>query len=119
MAKEEATKAETAEKAKPVKDEQNGIVRPKAGTATGRVWEIADELSAKAGAPAPRKEVLGVAQKEDINVSTAATQYGRWRKYHGLAAEPKVAKPKPAPKAKAKKAPKAAEADSDVTTEEA
>jgi hypothetical protein len=113
MAKKKATETEAPEKVKPVKDEQNGIVRPKAGTATGRVWEIADELSAKAGAPTPRKDVLEAAQKEDINVSTAATQYGRWRKYHGLAAEKKEAKPKAAPKAKKGKE------ESDVTTEEA
>jgi hypothetical protein len=30
---------------------------------------------------------------EDINAATAATQYGRWRKYHGLGAEPKEAAP--------------------------
>lgn len=117
MAKAKATETEAAEeKAKPVKDEQNGIPRPKAGTKTGRVWEIADELSAKKGEPAPRKEVLETANGEDINIATAATQYGRWRKYHGLAAEPKAPKAKPAPKAKVKAK---AEAESDVTTEEA
>lgn len=80
------------------KDIQNGVTRPKPGTTTGRVWQIADEQSAKLGAPAPRKDVLAVATAEDINVATAATQYGKWRKYHGLAAEPKAPKAAPAEK---------------------
>lgn len=71
----------------PVKDEQHGITRPKAGTQTGRVWEIADEISTQKGEPAPRKEVLDVFMNEGGNPSTGATQYGRWRKYHGLSQE--------------------------------
>lgn len=70
-----------------VKDIQNGIARPKPGTKTGRIWEIADELSAQLGHPVPRKKVLEVAISENMNPATAATQYGRWRKYHGLGAE--------------------------------
>lgn len=70
-------------------DKQNGISRPKSGTKTGRVWEIADELSAATNAPATRKDVLVKTTAESINSATAATQYGRWRKYHGLGAEPK------------------------------
>lgn len=70
--------------AKPEKDSQNGVTRPKAGTKTGRVWEIADAQSANLGAPAPRKGVLEECTAEDINPATAATQYGCWRKYHGL-----------------------------------
>ena len=73
------------------KDIQNGVTRPKAGTKTGRIWEIADSLSAREGAPVARKKVLEAAMAEDINAATAATQYGRWRKYHGLGAEPKEA----------------------------
>jgi len=70
--------------AKPEKDTANGITRPKAGTKTGRVWEITDAQSANLGSPAPRKGVLEECVAEDINAATAATQYGRWRKYHGL-----------------------------------
>lgn len=79
VAEAEAPKVEKAPK-----DEQNGIVRPKAGTKTSRVWEISDAMSAKLGEPAPRKPVLEEAVSEGLNPSTAATQYGRWRKYHGL-----------------------------------
>lgn len=71
------------------KDARNGVTRPKAGTKTGRVWEITDGRSRELGKPATRKEVIEIAQKEGINVATAATQYGRWRKYFGLGAEPK------------------------------
>lgn len=82
------------EAATPVtKDIQNGVTRPKSGTKTGRVWEIADSLSAEAGAPVVRKSVLDQAIAEGINASTTATQYGRWRKYHGLAAESRAAAP--------------------------
>lgn len=63
---------------------QNDVTRPKDGTKTGRVWEIADAMSNDAGEPAKRKPVLDAAIAEDINPATAATQYGRWRKFHGL-----------------------------------
>lgn len=71
-------------KEKAVKDIKNGITRPKAGTKTGRVWELADAQSANLGKPAPRKGVIEECLTEGLNVATAATQYGRWRKYHGL-----------------------------------
>ena len=88
-----ATPAATAPapeaKVKPPKDEQHGVTRPKVGTSTGAVWVIADDMSA-AGKPADRKDVLAAAIAGGLNASTAATQYGRWRKYHGLGAEPKT-----------------------------
>lgn len=89
MAKKVATNEETAEVTateveKPKQPSQNGVTRPKPGTATGKVWEIADQLSADAKGPAPRGEVLKACEGEGINPSTAATQYGRWRKFFGL-----------------------------------
>lgn len=82
------TPVNTAPAAAPVvkapKDEKNGITRPKADTATGRVWAIADAQSAKLQKPAGRKAVIDECVAEKINSATAATQYGRWRKYHGL-----------------------------------
>lgn len=92
-----ATKPEKpAKPAKVVKDkvEQNGIIRPSAGTTTGRIWEIADGLSAKTKAPAVRKDVMAQADAEKINAATAATQYGKWRKFNGLEGRtPAAAKP--------------------------
>lgn len=92
---------------KPAKIEQNGVTRPGAGTATEKVWLIADQLSAAAGAAAPRADVLKAAEAEGINVSTAATQYGKWTKFYGIKAAPKVAAPKVAKEAKPKKEKKA------------
>lgn len=73
--------------AAPAMPKQNGVTRPKPGTKTGRVWEIADALSAQANAPAPRKNVIAQGVAEGINPATLATQYGRWRRFHGLARE--------------------------------
>lgn len=84
-----AAKKNTEEKAAaPVaKVQQNGVTRPKDGTATGRVWAIADEISETTGSPAERKAVIEQVHAEGINTSTGATQYGKWRKFHGLIGE--------------------------------
>lgn len=82
MSEQETQAPEKAPKAP--KDTKNGVTRPKAGTKTGRVWEIADAQSENKGAPALRKDVLEECVSEGINQATAATQYGRWRKYYGL-----------------------------------
>lgn len=104
----EPTKAKAKPKKEPVpKDTVNGVTRPKSGTKTGRVWEIADAQSKQKGEPAPRKAVIDEAMTDDINAATAATQYGRWRKYHGLKAEPKAPK---APKAETEAMAEAGEA---------
>lgn len=73
------------------KDTQNGVTRPKAGTATGKVWEHADSISKKNKAPAKRGEVIEACTADGINASTAATQYSRWRVYNGLGKEEKAA----------------------------
>jgi len=86
-------KAKKVKEAKPavVKDTANGVTRPKAGTATGTVWAVADEYSQKAGKPASRKDVLEECAQKGINPATTSTQYGRWRKYHGLKGRDEVA----------------------------
>ena len=84
--KEEGQKAE-GEATAVVKVQQNGVTRPKDGTTTGRVWAIADEISSKKGEPADRKTVIEQVVAEGINASTGATQYGKWRKFHGLVGE--------------------------------
>ena len=96
-----ATKPAKAEKV--AKIEQNGVSRPGTGTATARIWEIADAESAKTSAPAKRAEVLKTAEAEGINVTTAATQFGRWCKFQGIKAVPeeKKAKATAAPAAEA------------------
>lgn len=84
------TNAKTeAAKAVVVKDTKNNVTRPSAGTATGTVWEICDTLYAQATDenPITRARVIKAAEAEGVNVSTAATQYGRWRTYMALGRE--------------------------------
>lgn len=63
---------------------QNGVTRPADGTLTGRVWEIADELSKAAGEPIGRAAVLAAYIEGGGNPATGATQYGRWKTFNGL-----------------------------------
>lgn len=53
--------------------------RPGAGTQTGRVWEIADELSRQKGERARRSEVIRRFTDEGGNARTANTQYQYWK----------------------------------------
>jgi AbrB family looped-hinge helix DNA binding protein len=53
--------------------------RPGPGTATGRVWEIADELSRRDGSRARRAAVIDAYVKEGGNPNTAHTQFQKWR----------------------------------------
>ena len=92
----------------------NGVVRPAPDTKTGKVWSIADEMTKEQGTPAKRKDVLNECDAHGIAASTAATQYGRWRKFNGLEgrgdAEETTAKAEKAPKqTKAQKEAAAAE----------
>lgn len=85
----EATNQENQAAAAPAapapKDERNGVTRPKDATgATGKVWDIADKLSAELKRPATRGEVLEAGKKAGVNPATITTQYGRWCKYYGL-----------------------------------
>lgn len=56
---------------------------PKAGSKTGRVWEIADSIYAQSGQSsdfkALRKQIVEACEAEGINSSTASVQYGKWK----------------------------------------
>ena len=83
-----AAPAPKAAKEKPVKvkverERKNGQTRPAADSVTGKLWATFDAISKKSKAPATRKEILEAAKLEGINASTAATQYSRWRAFHG------------------------------------
>lgn len=93
MTETAATETKEVKAPRPKLEQKNGVSRPKTGTKTGRVWEIADTLSAAAGKPAARKDVIEKGLAESINQATIATQYGRWRQFHGLGREKKVAPP--------------------------
>lgn len=83
--KKEKQAAPKAAKPAPVKASAEKQGYPKDLTAgVGRVWAIADEISKKTRQPAKRADVLVATAAEDIPASTASTQYGRWRKHHGL-----------------------------------
>jgi hypothetical protein len=104
-----------AEKAPRVPQEkQNGVVRPSAGTATGNVWAIAEALQKKAKGKVPtRKDVLDACEADGINAATAATQFGKWCRFHDLKptapakAEKPAAEKKPAAKKPEAKKPAA------------
>ena len=53
--------------------------RPRAGTKTGRVWEVADRILKETGT-ANREAVTKACMQEGININTASTQYSYWRK---------------------------------------
>ncbi|AUR88739.1 hypothetical protein NVP2117O_61 [Vibrio phage 2.117.O._10N.261.45.E9] len=58
--------------------------RPKAGTATGRVWDLADSVHTKVGDDIEKQMVVDLCVAEGINPSTAGTQFGKWRKFMGI-----------------------------------
>lgn len=112
--KADAKAAKEAEKAaaKSASVQQNGVTQPSAGTSSAAIWGFADAQSAAAGAPAKRGEVLAACKAAGINEATAATQFGRWCKFNGVAAtprEPKAPAASPAPAAAAPEPAAAAE----------
>lgn len=52
--------------------------KPKAGSTTGRVWEIAEAM-VKGDQLPDRKAVIGACEGEGVNPATASTQYGKWK----------------------------------------
>lgn len=64
--------------------EQNGVRRPKAEGACGKVWALADSLSATLGQPVPIANLSAAASAAGINDSTIRTQYALWRKFFGI-----------------------------------
>ncbi len=55
-------------------------LRPKAGTKTGMVWDIADQLTQEKGRKATRHEVVAKCMELGGNAATASTQYNEWQK---------------------------------------
>lgn len=93
-AKADAKAAAAAQKEATKMPEQNGIRRPKPGTACGNVWAMADEMSSKLGQPVPIADLSKSASAAGINDSTIRTQYALWRKFHGITG--RVVAPAPA-----------------------
>ena len=61
--------------------------RPRAGTRTGRVWEVADEITRDRGRRASRREVVERIAADGGNPSTANTQYQYWKTSFEASAE--------------------------------
>lgn len=55
-------------------------MRPTIGTLTGRVWEIADQITLDTGERAKRLQVMEAFAREGGNPNTASTQYSAWNK---------------------------------------
>lgn len=53
--------------------------RPRAGTITGKVWEVADRILKETGT-VNRETVTKACMHEGININTANTQFSYWRK---------------------------------------
>jgi hypothetical protein len=76
---------------------QNGVTRPANGTVTGRVWDLADELQRTLGRPPSRSQVMAKGAAEGINENTVHTQYGHWRRFHGISRRTSGSGTMPAP----------------------
>ena len=59
-------------------------LRPKAGTITANVWEIADRILKETGVITfnHRDLVIQACKQEGINSNTASTKYSDWKKVH-------------------------------------
>jgi hypothetical protein len=111
-------KAAKAEKpAKPAREKANGVTRPSAGTSTGKVWEIADSISAKENRPATRAEVVAAGAEAGLNPATVTTQFGQWRRFYGIKKEVVETKATKPAKGKGKGKGKKAAAESNVPEE--
>lgn len=69
---------------KPKMPSQNGVTRPRPETLCGRVWAIADEMSAKKQAPVAVADLLVVTDAEGLNAGNVRCEYAAWRKFHGV-----------------------------------
>lgn len=68
--------------AKPVGKSPTQGARPKPGTATGRIWEVADQVYAQhpdEDMKFIRAEIIRLAVAEGINQATVQVQYGKWK----------------------------------------
>ena len=86
---EKAAKAQAKLDAKAAKEaerqpEQNGVRRPGPDGLCGKVWGLADSLSAEMSQAVPIANLLKAGEEQGMNVSNIRTEYARWKKFHGL-----------------------------------
>lgn len=80
QAKLDAKAAEDAQR----QPEQNGVRRPGPDGLCGKVWGLADTLSAEMGQAVPIANLLKAGEEQGLNPSNIRTEYARWKKFHGL-----------------------------------
>lgn len=107
-AKEAAKKAKEEEKAakkaakeagvkikaeKAVAITQNGVARPRATSACGKIWAYCDAITAQMGQAAPIAAVLEISKVHTENgvvspfhPTTVRCQFAKWRKFNGVVA---------------------------------
>ncbi len=83
-AKEQAKLDAKAAKEAARQPEQNGIRRPGPDGLCGKVWTLADTLSASLGQAVPIANLLEAGVAQGLNPSNIRTEYARWKKFHGL-----------------------------------
>ena len=72
--------------------EAYGVRRPGEGTTTRAIWDLVDSMLGTDNEIPTRKSVMDAAAEKGLNISTASTQYGKYRIFHGLGPEPKAPK---------------------------
>ena len=73
-----------------MKDRPVVYPRPRPGTRTGRVWEVADEITRETGRRASRRAVVERMVTESGNPGTANTQYQHWKTSYDASNQPVV-----------------------------
>jgi hypothetical protein len=77
----EGAPANTPRSGRPMK---NGISRPGSDTKTGKVWAVADAITATKNRPATIKELMASSELRGMADATIRTQYARWRGFNGI-----------------------------------
>lgn len=98
-AKAEAKAAAQAAKEANRMPENNGVRRPKPDTLCGRVWTLADTLSAQLNQAVPIAMLLEHSAAQGLVEGNVKTEYARWRKFNGITG--RVTLPTPAVPAEA------------------
>lgn len=97
-AEKAALAAKAAEaKVKVTLPSNNGVTRPRPDSACGKIWAIADAISARIKQPTPVAMLLKETSAAGLNDATTKTQYALWKTFNGVfGVVPKVVETAPA-----------------------
>jgi hypothetical protein len=76
--------AKPAKPAKVAQPSQNGVTRPRPEGSCGKVWALADAISARIGQPVPIAMLSKETALAGLNDATTRTQYARWKTFNGV-----------------------------------